>query len=128
MLTEEKKEEIRQQNIAYLEKKHNELIRRMEAENSRRLESEKDRELERLRREEEDVFYANNPDYVKYTSSDGSTRWITREEFERKKYRRRKVRKRHDHSIYRKIWERSSIVIIIIGMIAVIVIAFKLVG
>ena len=128
MLTEEKREEIRQQHIAYLEKKHSELIRRMEDDEARRKESENDRELQRIRKEEEDTYYANNPDYVNYTSSDGSARWITREEFERKKYRRRKVRKRHERSIYRKIWERSSIVIIIIGMIAVIVIAFKLVG
>jgi|GEM_PF-1831763 len=128
MLNPEEKERIVKDHIATLEKRHRELVKKLEEEEKQSLRTTEEVELDKIRREEEDAFYSGNPDYVKYIGHDGKSRWITKEEFEKKKYRRKKVRRRHERSFSRKLWERFSLILIVIGMVLAIIFAFKLVG
>ncbi len=128
MLSQEEKERIVNEHTSTLENRHRELVKKLEEEERLSIRTTAEIELDKIRREEEDAFYTGNPDYVKYIGHDGKSRWITKEEFEKKKYRRKKVRRRHERSFSRKLWERFSIFVIIIGMVLAIIFAFKLVG
>ena len=128
MLSQEEKDHIVKEHISTLENRHRELVKKLEEAERQSLRTTEEIELDKIRREEEDAFFTGNPDYVKYIGHDGKSRWITKEEFEKKKYRRKKVRRRHERSFSRKLWERFSIFVIIIGMVLAIIFAFKLVG
>jgi len=128
MLSPQEKERIEKEHIALLEKRHQELVKKMEEEEYQKRRSAEEIDLAKIRRQEEEAFYAGNPNYVKYIDHTGQSRWITREEFDKKKYRRKKVRRRHERSLSKKLWERFSIVLIVLGMVLVIIFAFKLVG
>lgn len=128
MLTEEAKYRIKQDHIEFLERRHKELVRRLEREKKEREEAEKRREIERIRQEEEDAFYDDNPNYVKYTGNDGRIKWVTREEFQRKRYRKRRVRKKHRRSFTKTLWNNISVILIVVCMLLIIYFAFKLVA
>lgn len=126
MLTKEAKQRIKQEHIEFLERRHKELTKRLNREENERIEAERRFEIERLRQEEEDAFYRDNPNYVKYTGHDGKTKWVTREEFERKRYRKRRVRKKHHRSFTKTLWNNISVILIVVCMLLTIYLAFKL--
>jgi len=126
MLTEQEKERIINDHKAFLEKRHLDLVKKLEEEERRRARNTQDKELEKIRREEEEAFYGNDPNYVRYIGSDGSPKWMTKEEFDQKKYRKRRIRKKHERTWNKKLWEKTSVFIIVIAMILIIVVAFKL--
>ena len=126
MLTEQEKKRIKSDHKAFLEKRHLDIVKKLEEEERRKTRSKQDKELERIRQEEEETYYGDNPNYVKYTGSDGTPQWVNREEFEQKKYRKRRVRKKHERSWNKKLWEKTSVFVIVIAMILIIVLAFKI--
>lgn len=128
MLTEEEKNRIRQEHWDFLERRHLELTKRLEAGERIRREREYSEEMMRIKEEIEDEVYKDNPDYIKYVSHSGTTKWILREDFEKKRYRRRKIRKKHKSSLKRKLLEKGSMALIIVLMLVTMYIAFKLVS
>ncbi|MBL7191609.1 hypothetical protein ISS30_07915 [bacterium] len=128
MLTEQEKNRIKQEHCDYLERRHQELIRRIEDEKNIQREKELQEEYERIREEEEDKLYQDNSDYVKYISHDGKPKWILREDFEKKRYKRRRVRKKHKRSLKKTLIVKGSTIFIILIMIITAVLAFRLVA
>lgn len=128
MLTEEEKERIRQEHRSVLERRHRDLeqqVTKREAEGSDK--TVKD-ETAAIISEEEDKFYRDKPDYIKVKDRNGNIRWMLKSEFERKRYRKYKVRKKRTHRTSKKILERLSVLLIIVAMIIIALIAYKAVS
>lgn len=128
MLSEETKERIKREHIEFLEKRHAELVRRLDTEEKQRQEELRQLEIEKIKQAEEDALYADNPNFVKYFSRDGKTKWVTREEFNRRRYHKKRVRKKHKPSWTKQVWNKASVILIVVSMILVIYFAFKLVA
>jgi adenine specific DNA methylase Mod len=128
LLTEEEKDRIRKEHRALLEKRQHELEQQVTAREQSEHEKETQGEAEEVVRAEEDKFYANKPDYVKVRDHQGNVRWMPKSEFEQKRYRKVKVRKKRTHRGSRRILERISVVLIVLAMIVIAIIAYRAVS
>ena len=125
MITEEEKERIRKEHRALLEKRQQELEHQVTAQEQ----SEHDKlvkdELETVIHEEEDKFYQDKPDYIKVKDRQGNIRWMLKSEFDQKRYRKHKVRKKRTHRSSKKILEKVSVVLIVLAMIVISIILYR---
>jgi hypothetical protein len=128
LLTEEEKERIRKDHRAQLEKKHRDIEGRVVEQEQMTVDKAVEDEIAAIHREEEDRFYKDKPDYVKVKDRYGNVRWMTKSEFEEKRYRKYKVRKKRKHRSSRKILERLSVILIIVAMIIIAIVAYRAVS
>ena len=127
MLTEEDKERIRKEHRTLLEKRQHELEGQVAEQEMTQHSKLTDEEVSEIQREEEDKFYTNKPEYVKVKDRHGNVRWMLKSEFEQKRYKKYRVRKKRTHRTSKKILERLSVVLIILAMIVIAIVAYRIV-